>query len=76
MRMRMYGLGGLRILCLAGVFLAQNPRPDNLPPPGLATPTSVRLSRSLRTSNQGSSWFCSHSLRREFTGRALDAVLT
>ena len=38
MTMRFYGLVGLGILCAAGAFLAQNPRADNLPPPGLATP--------------------------------------
>lgn len=36
--MRVYGLAGLGILCAVGAFLAQNPRADNLPPPGLATP--------------------------------------
>ncbi|HET9942792.1 MAG TPA: sorbosone dehydrogenase family protein [Terriglobia bacterium] len=38
MMSRIYGLAGLGILCFAGIFAAQNPRADNLPPPGLATP--------------------------------------
>jgi glucose/arabinose dehydrogenase len=38
MTLREYGLAGLAILGITGAFLAQNPRADNLPPPGLATP--------------------------------------
>src|SRR4029453_798872 len=38
MRIRVYGLVCLGILCAAGAFLAQNPRADNLPLPGLASP--------------------------------------
>jgi glucose/arabinose dehydrogenase len=38
MTIRAYVLTGLGAACVAGVFLAQGPRPDNLPPPGLATP--------------------------------------
>jgi len=38
MTSRTYGLAGLSILCFASIFVAQNPRAENLPPPGLATP--------------------------------------
>jgi len=38
MTIREYGLTGLGILCIAGAFLAQGPKADSLPPPGLATP--------------------------------------
>jgi len=38
MTRRVYGLAGLGILCAAVAFYAQNPKADNLPSPGLATP--------------------------------------
>ena len=38
MRIRAYGVAGLGVVLIAGVFLAQNPRPDNLPNPEFATP--------------------------------------
>src|SRR5262245_28434752 len=38
MTIRAYGLAGLGVVCIAGGILAQGPRADNLPPPGLATP--------------------------------------
>src|SRR5262245_58379634 len=38
MTIRAYGLAGLGVVCVAGSVLAQGPRADNLPPPGLATP--------------------------------------
>ena len=37
-----YGLTGLSLLCCTVVVLAQAPRADNLPPPGLATPNFSR----------------------------------
>jgi glucose/arabinose dehydrogenase len=38
MTIRAYGLAGLGVVCLVGNIMAQDPRADNLPPPGLATP--------------------------------------
>ena len=38
MTIRAYGLAGLGVVLIAGVFLAQSPRPDNLPNPEFATP--------------------------------------
>jgi glucose/arabinose dehydrogenase len=38
MTMRVEGLVGLGVVCAAAAVLAQGPRADNLPPPGLATP--------------------------------------
>ena len=37
-----YGLAGLILLCCTGVFLAQNPRADSLPPPRLPSPNFSR----------------------------------